>query len=91
VKLEIKDGVLKISSSRPSRIKQAVVYIPVQQLESIIVKGYSDVRSLGMLNSQKLKISIEGECLVNIVNRGQVIVNNGPSYAFDCVKTKISL
>jgi hypothetical protein len=59
VKLEVKEGVLTIGSRRPSVMKQAVVYVPVQQIESITVKGYSDVKSAGTLHSVKLHIQIE--------------------------------
>jgi Putative auto-transporter adhesin, head GIN domain len=83
VKLEVKEGVLTISSRRPAVMKQAVVYVPVQQIESITVKGYSDVKSAGTLRSAKLHIRIEGECHVNVVNSGPVTVSNGPDHGYD--------
>ena len=92
VKLEVKDGVLTVSSSRSSSMKQATVYIPVQQLEGITVKGYSDIESKGTLHSQKLNIHIEGDCRVSVLNDGLVTVSNGPLHDFEYeVKKKISL
>jgi hypothetical protein len=92
VLLEVKDGVLTVSSRRPAIMKQAVVYVPVQQVEQITVKGYSDVSSAGALHSAKLHIQIEGECRVNVVNSGLVTVSNGPDHGFDYEKQqKINL
>lgn len=92
VKLEVKDGVLTVSSSRSSSMKQATVYIPVQQLESITVKGYSDIESKGALHSHTLNIYIEGDCRVSVLNDGLVTVSNGPLHDFEYeVKKKISL
>jgi hypothetical protein len=92
VKLEVKAGVLTVSSSRTASMKQATVYIPVQQLEGITVKGYSDVESQGTLHCGKLNIHIEGECRVSVLNNGPVTVSKGPLHEFDYeVKKKVSL
>ena len=92
VKLEVKEGVLTIASRRPSAMKQAVVYVPVQQIESITVKGYSNVTSAGSLRSARLHIKIEGECRVNVINSGPVTVSNGPDHGYDYeLQQKINL
>ncbi|MBL0357612.1 MAG: DUF2807 domain-containing protein [Chitinophagaceae bacterium] len=75
---KIKDGVLFIKSKSKSRSLKGKVKISVNVncLKEIIIKGDSEVRSDGELNSASLKIYLNGTCFVSIRNKGNINVVN---------------
>jgi hypothetical protein len=79
-KIEVKDGVLHVYGKRGPWRNRTVVYIPVQQLSRITVKGASEIASMGVLNSDHLHIRIEGTCKVSVKNKGLVTVDNDDDY-----------
>lgn len=86
VKLEIKDGVLHISCSKGSASKRVLVYVPVQQLQRITVKGDSEITTFGILQSANIHVRIEGDCYVDIVTRGHITVDHDNKHGFDYIK-----
>lgn len=80
--MEIKDGVLYVRGKKGPWRNKTVVYIPVQQLRKITVTGASEIASMGVLNSDRLHIRIEGSCKVSVKNKGIVTVDNDADYEF---------
>lgn len=85
LRFEVINGVLDVSCKKKGK-KKLTVFIPVQKLEEIIVKGRSKVGSIGILNSARLHVRIEGDCLVNVVNWGTITVDNDPDHEFEYIK-----
>ena len=88
VKMEIKNGVLHVSGKRGPWKNKTVVYIPVQHLKLLTVKGNSEVVSMGLLNSPSLHVRIEGSCTVSVKNRGLVTVDNDDYHTFSFDKNE---
>lgn len=88
VKMEVKNGVLHISGKRGPWKNKTAVYIPVQNLKLLTVKGNSEVVSMGLLNSKSLHVRIEGTCKVSVKNRGLVTVDNDDYHTFSYDKNE---
>jgi len=74
---EIKDGVLYIKSKDKRSLKGKVqLTINVSHLQELAIKGDSEIKSAGELNSAFLSISLEGNCSVSVRNKGQISVLN---------------
>ena len=78
--IEVKEGVLYVHGKKGPWRNKTVVYIPVQQLRRITVTGASEVASMGILNSDRLHIRIEGSCKVSVKNKGIVTVDNDEDF-----------
>lgn len=76
VNINVVNGVLKISSKRNSLKNKAIVYVPVTNLEKLVIEGGSHVTSSGYLNSPLLKVFINGEASFEIRNHGEVVVDS---------------
>lgn len=85
LRFEVKDGVLDVSCTKRGK-KRLTVFIPVQQLKEVVVKGTSRVASIGVLNSARIHVQIEGDCLVNIVNWGRITVDHDRDHEFEYVR-----
>jgi hypothetical protein len=72
VNWKIKNGILYISSKSGSLKGKVKITVNVNQLKEIAVKGESDVRSNGELNSASLKIYVDGTSFISVRNRGQI-------------------
>lgn len=82
LRFEVKNGVLDVSSVRSGK-KRLTLFIPVQKLKEVVVKGNSKVSTIGVLNSPTIKVLIEGDCMVNIVAWGKITVERGRDHDFD--------
>ncbi len=75
---EIKNGVLYIKSKNKHSLKGKVqITVNVSHLQELAIKGDSEIKSAGELNSAFLSISLEGSCSVSVRNTGKIsILNN---------------
>ena len=53
--------------------KRVTVYVPVQNLRNLIIKGASYVRSNGILASNKLQVTLSGASKVELNNIGELL------------------
>jgi hypothetical protein len=72
VNWKIKDGVLFLSSKAGSLKKKVLVSISVTELKALAVKGNSDIKSEGALNSNELKVFVAGEGSVALQTTGSI-------------------
>lgn len=72
VNWKIKNGILYISSKSGSLKGKVKITVNVNQLKEIAVKGESDVRSAGELNSSSLKIYVDGTSFISVRNKGEI-------------------
>lgn len=72
VMLDEKNGKVRILSKKGSMRKKVTVFIPVQNLRTLIVKGNSYVRSNGNLSSAELQVKLSGASKVEINNIGKI-------------------
>lgn len=75
VEWKIREGVLYVKSKAGSLKDKVQVSVSVNQLRDLLIKGASDVRSEGALNSETLKVTVDGEGYVAIQNTGTIIIN----------------
>jgi hypothetical protein len=73
---KIKDGVLYIKSKKGSLKGKVKLVVNVSHLHELAVKGESEVRSEGELNSASLKITLDGTCFISVRNNGNINVVN---------------
>lgn len=71
--LDQKNGQVRILSKKGSMRKRVTVYVPVQNLRNLIIKGASYVRSNGNLSSSKLQVTLSGASKVELNNIGRVV------------------
>ncbi|WEK36881.1 MAG: DUF2807 domain-containing protein [Candidatus Pseudobacter hemicellulosilyticus] len=82
VELKVENNTLTISSKRAAAGRHITVYVPVRKLQRITVKGESQVKTIGILDSEKLHLRIEGECQINVLVRGRTTVDNDDEHSF---------
>ncbi len=76
-----KDGKLLITSNSDADMKEQVtVFIPVNQLKVLEVKGDAVIRSQTILQSPDLHVETEGLCEIYILVNGTVNVKKGNNY-----------
>ena len=73
VLLDEKNGKVRILSKKGSMHKKITVFVPVQNLHNLIVKGSSYIRSNGNLNSKELQVKLSGASKVEINNIGSIV------------------
>ena len=73
VLLDQKNGEVRILSKKGSMRKRVTVYVPVQNLRNLIIKGASYVRSNGILASNKLQVTLSGASKVELNNIGELL------------------
>ena len=83
---KIKNGALYIKSKKGSLKGKVKLVINVSHLKEIAVRGESEVRSEGELNSSSLKIYLEGSCFVSVRNTGNINVVNEDGTELDVHK-----
>jgi hypothetical protein len=88
IQLEIKDGVLHISSRRVPFTNKAVVYIPVRLLNRLTVNGASEVQTMGYLQSSHLHIKLDGPGKVSVKNTGAITIDYNQDWDLDYLKNK---
>jgi hypothetical protein len=71
---KIRNGILYIRSKAGSLKNKVEVSISVNQLNDLTVTGNSDVRSEGVLNSEELKVFVDGEGQIAVKNTGAIKV-----------------
>lgn len=87
VKLEVAKGVLRISSKK--RVKdKVVVSVPVQHLQKLIVRGASQIFSMGIIKTEQLNLRIEGACKVDIKTTGTINVENDDQHGYEVVRSR---
>jgi len=74
---KIKDGVLYIHSKKGSLKGKVRLIVNVSQLNELAVNGDSEVRSVGELHSDYLRIYLNGNSFISVRNRGNINVVNG--------------
>lgn len=73
---KIKDGVLYINSKKGSLKGKVRLIVNVSQLKELTVNGDSEVRSEGELQSDYLRIYLNGNSFISVRNRGNINVVN---------------
>ena len=87
VKLEVTKGVLRISSKK--RVKDKVlVSVPVRHLQKLIVRGASQIFSMGIIKTEQLNLRIEGACKVDIKTTGTINVENDDQHGYEVVRSR---
>lgn len=77
VEWKIKNGVLYISAKKGASLKNKVtITVNVSQLQSLEIRGNSEVKSEGKLSSAMLKVYIDGSCTVDLQNKGSITIYN---------------
>lgn len=71
--LDQKNGQVRILSKKGSMRKRVTVYVPVQNLRNLIIKGASYVRSNGNLTSNQLQVTLSGASKVELNNIGRIV------------------
>ena len=71
--LDQKNGQVRILSKKGSMHKRVTVYVPVQNLHNLIIKGSSYVRSNGNLASNNLLVTVSGASKIEINNIGHIL------------------
>lgn len=88
IRLEVIKGELKVSSLKQSVRHKVTVFIPVNRLQQITVRGASKISSQGVLNSPKLKVNIAGDCIVHVTTVGAIFVDSDYDYDYAYNKNK---
>ena len=70
---DVSKGRLKLVSKKGSLKNKITVFIPVQNLRWLKIKGASHVRSNGALASKQLQVTMSGEAKVEIKNIGDLL------------------
>jgi Putative auto-transporter adhesin, head GIN domain len=91
IQLQVINGNLVISSTKQNINGRAFVFVPVHQLKSIVIKGISEVHSIGILQSPNLQVYIENICLVSIRNNGLVKVGNNENFELEYIKNSTTV
>lgn len=71
--LDQKNGQVRILSKKGSMHKRVTVYVPVQNLRNLIIKGASYVRSNGNLASTNLLVTLGGASKIELNNIGHIL------------------
>lgn len=71
---KITNGEMKISSKKGSLKGKITLLVNVSNLNEILVKDGSEVRSRGQLNSDSLKIYLDGDAHISIKSTGDIRV-----------------
>jgi hypothetical protein len=87
IKLEVVKGVLRISSKKPVKDK-VLVSVPVRHLQKLIVSGASQIFSMGIIETEHLKLRIEGACKVSIRTTGTINVENDEHHGYEVVRSR---
>lgn len=90
---EVKNGVLEIGIKPKmgyfGKKKEHKIYVPIQQMNALVVKGVSNVKNEGVLEFSNLKVNIEGVSSVALAGKVtdlDVSINgNGILSAFDLI------
>ena len=64
VSLEVRNGELRITSKNDYNKNKVVIYVPVQKLTKLTVVGNSTISSMGVLDTRKLNLRVEGLCTI---------------------------
>ena len=92
VHLKVEDGVLKITGAKGySEKNRTIVYVPVNDLRKVTLKGGSNLSSRGRIAIAKLHIRIEGVSKVNVKNIGDVIIDSDEKHQFTYEKAERSI
>jgi hypothetical protein len=92
VHLKVEDGVLKITGGKGcSEKNRTIVYVPVQALHKVTLKGGSNLSSRGRIAAAKLHIRIEGVSRVNVKNIGDIIIDSDEKHQFNYEKSEKSI
>ncbi len=70
---DLTKGRLKLVSKKGSLKNRITVFIPVQNLRWLKIKGASHVRSNGALASKQLQVTMTGEAKVELKNIGDIV------------------
>jgi hypothetical protein len=74
-------GKLVIEATKKRDLKnKGVIYIPAASLNYIEINSSASVRSADFLEIPQLQIQVNGECKVNITNRGKLNILEGPDF-----------
>ena len=87
VEWKIKSGVLYIKSSNGSLKDKVKVNISVNQLSILLIKGNSDVKSEGALNSGELKVIVDGEGYIALKNTGTISIEKSDNINLNIHRT----
>jgi hypothetical protein len=82
VHLEVENGQLKITGKKGPGKRHTIIHVPVQDLNSVTLRGGTKLNTLGSLNAKKLCIRVEGTSTVNVKNIGEVIIESDDKHEF---------
>jgi hypothetical protein len=88
VAIEVRNGVLHINGPKGSARNRVIVFVPVNELEKVILRGNSHLTSRGRIESKKLQIRIEGYSTVNVTNIGEIEIESDDKYQFNYEKAE---
>jgi hypothetical protein len=92
VHLNVEKGVLTITGSKGcSEKNRIIVYVPIQELHNVTLKGGSNLSSKGRIQSDKLKIRVEGLSKVNVRNIGDIVIESDDHHQFNYEKSERSI
>ena len=88
--LKVSKNRLQISSLRRSGKEKATVYLHVNKLKSLTVEQNSRVKTIGILDSHKLDVYVDGEAWVHVRTTGEVDAHalNGAELKVDYLTDK---
>ena len=83
VSLEVRNGELRITSKNDYNKNKVVIYVPVQKLTKLTVVGNSTISSMGVLDTRKLNLRVEGLCKIKLKTNGEINVETNEHYDFN--------
>jgi hypothetical protein len=89
--LKIENGVLTVTGRKSFTRSRTVVYVPVRDLDKVILKANANVSSKGRIDSKNLLIRIEGTSTVNVKSSGDVMIDSDDLHEFNYQKSEKSI
>lgn len=86
VNWQIKDGVLYLSSNGSSLKDKVKITLTVNKLRQLIVNGASNIHSVGYLQSPGISVTINGDCIVALQNKGAIELKRTPDADMEVTK-----
>jgi putative autotransporter adhesin-like protein len=91
VHLQVENGVLTITGPKGYCKKRTTVFVPVSELNNVVLRGGANVSSKGRLQSKNLHVRIEGTSTVNLRNLGDIVIESDELHQFNYEKSERSV
>jgi hypothetical protein len=84
VSVSLTAGSLRIHSTKKRDFrKRGILYIPAANLRQIVINNCSKISSATILQISELKLTVNGECEIDIMVSGKVELSGNDSYEID--------